>query len=139
LTCDYIDAGTGSPVHDIHPAPVISLAAMNGLIYGLAKASDTEYRVYEIDPLTITSTIFLTYACDTSTRQMKSLFLGGPQIIINPIIPLKTINSVTPASNNISIKGSKFMTVTQTSNDTIVFSLPVKDANLNVTRTAQYA
>ena len=118
---------------------LISIASVNGAIYGVAYTTGTGYVIYHIDPTVLTATQVMVYEADIATKHVSSLFIGGNQIILNPVVPLKSINGLTPTNNNLSIVGSNVITVTQENNDTIVFSLPIKDANLNVSRTTQYA
>ena len=129
--------GTMSSSSSNHLPWLVSVTSINNKIYGLALSSPG-FVVYSIDPISLNSTQILSYTGDVTTSTAQSIFVGGNTITLTPISPLKTINLLGPNNNLLYITGSNFITVTQQSNDTIVFSLPIKDENLNVIRTTTY-
>ena len=130
--------GTMATTSSNHLSWLNGLTSLNGKIYGLV-FTNPGYIIYEIDPVSLLSTEVVVYSVPATKLVAQALFYGGNTITINTISPLKSINLLGPIDNNLYINGSSFITVTQQSNDTLAFSLPIKDQNLNVTRTTQYA
>lgn len=124
--------------------PVVGAAVANSMLYVIC-FTGTAYPVYSMNMSTLEASLVATY--DGSFGSVVSMFAGGHEIMLTPIVPLKSINSLSIYSssslNNIVLSAKESadyntIKITPVSNNTLQFSLPIQDANLNVKRTIVY-
>ena len=108
----------------------------NNALYGWNMYS-TSFNIYNINTNTLYITPYFQSTYNLSNN-INTVFIGGPTITLNSIIPLKTINGVSPYNNQITITGDAVMSIAQTTGNTLTLNIPIKDSNLNVARSVVY-
>ena len=120
-----------------HLDSLVSLFSLNGIVYGVG-ANGFNSVLYQITLSNQTATLLYTVNGDAASGSINTSFIGGPEIISNTIIPLKTINGTDPVNNQFNLAGSPTFSVTQSGEDTLIFGLTIPDSALNVSRTTIY-
>ena len=145
----YLNTGTNTPLaatvaglfmidSDNSLPPIKSLATIGTDTYGIFTDSGST-TVFKLNTNVGAATVVASFANDLTIGSYIGL-TGGSNITMsaNNLVPLKSINGVTPVENSITFSTGDVVTVQQTAQDELTLSLAPDIADTNIVRSTKY-
>jgi hypothetical protein len=145
----YLNTGSGGTLSatvnglftvdgNVTQPPIDGLATISSTTYGLYSDSGST-TIFTINPELGAGTVATAFANDPVIGKYVGISGGSSaSLSVNKMTPLKTINSVAPVSNTITLATGDILTIQQTAQDELTISLAPAISDTNVTRSAQY-